>query len=285
MHFFLILALLTQKAGQPGKLIRTLAEPALHLAWTPTGRLLTLTKTKVHEYPTNRTARLPQAPIVFQINKAGTKAADTGFLLDLKTLTTTPLPHQKPPSLKGWFLLGTSPDRTYALATKREPFDGDTTYLLRTIRDQKPKIVATYPDASDDHNWLNQVDPRSAAHPFILHKTNLAGDLTTPYLATPNLKEIKLPLARGTDQVDAYAQWIAPTSPWATVKRRLIQRGADVYTLDLWNYRSRQTIRIAKTTEHPLGPYAIDWAHQQVAYTVTERGTTKVFILQLRPHD
>jgi hypothetical protein len=319
------------------RVLRNFREEVEYVVWTPRGTVVAITKSAVTELPSGRSRRLRRfsreiddpirrSEYRLLLNASRTKAIGKGFVLDLRTLTSSPLARAAAwegdrlveidsPALgryrmfrnghlvsvaPGWFVLGISDDLRLALACRKDPFDGDTTSLLRlNARTGRASILASYKGASDDHQWLSWVQDNGPRGPLLIHAENLAADLTTPYLAGPALRPIDLrrpekrPLPTSLTQTSATVEWINPATPWALVRRTVMldqSAGFDASTLDLWNSKSGASVRLAKVTAYwkagtnqrglgaTIGAYALDWPSRRLAYVVASPENNRVLI-------
>ncbi|RYG44886.1 hypothetical protein EON79_13915, partial [bacterium] len=238
------------------RLVRSLNEPVKLLAWTPRGRLLFVTENEVSEWPSGRRQPLhrdPDDPDTFVIGNWGRMAFDAtgrrgrghGFVVDLETLSSKPFsrsPWKGDPDLDiagagrivmsragrrqavapGWYVLGVSDDGRLALATKKQPFDGDTTYLLKIDpRTGRGTVAAAYPNSSDDHTELSIVQGNGPKGRVFVHTDHLPSGITQPYFAGPTLRPIRIPTPKKVATLSSLLRWIDPQTPWAIAERRL----------------------------------------------------------------
>jgi hypothetical protein len=309
---------------KPDKLVRTVKAKVEFLGWTKNGQLISITHGTVSEFPSGRSRPLRRSFVGtfdpnyrnstnLRLNASRTRVTGGGFVLDLRTLVSTPLPrpalwvgdrliqlgstsygkyrilnHKPPiPLAPGWFVLGLSPDLQLALACRKEPFDGDRTYLLRiSPKTGRASVLSSYPMASDDHNWLCLPQRGGPKGQVVVHSINLAGDLATPYLAAAKLHPLRWPIAKSATVTTSTVEWIDRTTPWTIARQTLLfDRPTDptyVDTLDLWNSK---TGALEPTKSAPrLGPVSMDWPHRRIAYTVVTPQGTRIFIHPLSRH-
>ncbi len=263
-------------------------------------------------------------PFRLLLNASRTFGIGRGFVVDLRNLSSRPIRRaavwegdllveiessawgkyrlvrgsRRVPVAPGWYVLGVSEDLRLALACRKAPFDGDKTYLLRLQRRTgHASVIAAYPNASDDHHWLNAVARNGPRGRVLVHSQFLPweGNATTPFLAESKLRPIVLKSAAMA--VDSSVEWVDSTTPWALVGRRLMvdgSNGFDARTLDLWNPDSGATVRLAKATDYwtekegsrghgpTIGAYAVDWPSRQIAYVMGPPGSSRIVVQRFR---
>ncbi len=248
------------------------------------------------------------------VNASRTRGIGPGFVLDFSTLKSYPLSCRatwmgdrlvpissfgsgrfslgKRPIAKGWYVLGLSHRLDLALVCRKEPFDGDPTYLLRlNPNSRNSRVLAAYPNSSDDHNWLCSLQEHRRSE-ILVHSLNLAGDFTQPYFAGAMLRPIVYPVPKSFTRTSLSVEWVSPTSTWMVVRQKLVQEGLWIDTLDLWNPKSKRSIRLAKATMssraeettpkgQSLGPAAVDLRRHRITYILASSGVTQVVIHRL----
>lgn len=328
----LILALLAASPGPSWNL----KEQVESLVWTKRGTLVAVTGTKAVELSSGRSRPLRRysgeiddpirrAPGRLLLDASCTRAIGTGFVLDLKTLASKPIEHaatwegdrfvelssptlghyslrangHRRPLAPGWFVLGVSRDLRLGLACRKDPEDGDTTYLLRLDTENgRPTVAATYPNTSDDHSWLSYVEELRPGGPTLINRHDLALDVTRDsYVVKPDLRPIGPPTPETMTQIGSLAEWIETRAGRVLLWRSFMldgAQGADVWTLDLLDPRTGAMKRLVKSTDYwtdrdestrgdgpLLGAYAIDWPHRRLAYVIDTKTNHQVFIKRI----
>ncbi len=326
-HFILL------STARPPQLILNSTRKVTALAWTPNHQLLTVTNSSISEWPRGRTCKLSSSEENYsglRLNNSGTRALGDGFVLDTLTFRAVPHPSKSPSYAvwesdrivdvhsigpgkfelvrrghrtrvaAGWYILGVSPDLKFALATHRAPFDGDATYLLEINHlTGKAKVRASFPDASNDHVMLDSVERNPISGKLLLHTTDVASGFIHPFFASPTLQPLSFATPADVLSTSSQLHWIPGSGSWLTLRRQLFherdngRRGYDAVTLDLWNYKTGQMVRLSKLVFswgpglHPaddrgngptIGAYAVDWSRHRAAYAVDRPGSSQVVV-------
>lgn len=342
----MLAALLLGMAGVPnGALIQRVDGQVKSLAWTKDGsRLLIATDSRIREWRSGRSADLPErsdpdhfvppdfsCPLTF--NKSGTRAIGFGYVMDVGSLKA--IRHRRgsarwigdklvidPYVSDGkvirngvriapkWYVLGPSPDGMLALATREAPFLNDTTYLLRiNPRSGASKVIARFPQSSDDHVALAEVERNTISGKLVIHSVDAGSGSPRAYFAAPTLEPIRFPLPPNVFETSCWAEWIPGERDWLTVRRRLFHErdngasGFDATLLDLWNWRTQRMIRVAKVVTawkgtgaivertqeiraegDNIGAYHVDFKRRQIAYSINGPKKSKVYLFKLPKH-
>ncbi|MEQ1934247.1 MAG: hypothetical protein ABL962_10285 [Fimbriimonadaceae bacterium] len=307
------------------------------LVWTQGGRLIVVTGKQVFEPQTGRSRPLKSGKQIgaweedkqsvhsrlgLQVSPDGVRAIGQGYELDLRTLVSRPLDRpaiwignaltevslelgkltllrkgRKTRVARGWYVIGLSRDGHYAMASKVEPFDGATTYLLGVnLQTGKVKSLKRYPKSSDDHVMLSQVERQPDGSLYVGHKIDVASGIPTPFWLKSSPVPIQLPVAKGVSDW-TFLTWLDKN--WLVAERHFFfensRGGFDADALDLWRYRDGKLIRLVKVTQNwpyddpqetrgrlpVLGAHAIDWVRGNVAYAVNKPGSGLVYVMKI----
>ncbi|MGI8923176.1 MAG: hypothetical protein ACR2HJ_03895 [Fimbriimonadales bacterium] len=266
-----------------------------------------------------------------KLNASGTRGIGDGFVLDLRSLKSWPL---ATPALwigdelvkiqtnengrwdfirsgrrfrvaKGWHVAGVSDDGRFAVVNKTAPFHEVDTWLMKiNRRTGSAKRILMFTKSSYDHLYLARVSFNQELGTWLIHANDYATDWVQPYLAGPRLSRVRVGLPISKVENTCHLSWAGPGSPWTLAAREFFDEtdngslGLDAYTFDLFNVRTKRTVRLAKLINrwswYPgdpgrtvpdrlsfpvLSAPALDWKTKRFVYSFQTNTSSKVYLI------
>lgn len=263
--------------------------------------------------------RGPEYYYSLSLNKARTRGIGDGFILDLKTLRSTPtwtpafwngsdaigVHHgieggciftkgfQEMSLASGWRVISVSTDGQTAFARKN-----DRMSLLRlTPGTWEATEVASYENTPNEYEYLDSASYNPSLGKWLVTAVFGPTGWKRSYLGAKTLTPIHPGSRTETENICAMT-WVSETSPWALALRQTVSeskngsKGYDRYYFKLWNARDLQIVNLAERTNYwratapkarasapVFSAPAIDWPARKFAYVVQTSKSSRIYLL------